>query len=225
VRIHFDSTKLDYTGYEDFFETNKLGDPGVHDDTFNNDNDASTDKFILLSYQDLAGQSWPNQPLPLDLITFLFSVKDDAPLGVVTRVNITKTEGQPNYAFAGIGSTLFIQTFNLDVDGNGVADALTDGLLIIRYVFGFRGDTLIEGALPQDCTRCTAQEIETYLGDNITQLDVDGNATADALTDGLLVIRYVFGFRGDTLIEGALPQDCTRCTAQEIETYLGLYMP
>ena len=51
-----------------------------------------------------------------------------------------------------------------DVDGNGENDALTDGILIIRYLFGFRGDTLVSEAVAPDCTRCTANEIEAYLG-------------------------------------------------------------
>ena len=34
----------------------------------------------------------------------------------------------------------------LDVDGNGQIDALTDGLMIIRYMFGLRGASLTPGA-------------------------------------------------------------------------------
>jgi hypothetical protein len=41
----------------------------------------------------------------------------------------------------------------LDVDGNGQIDALTDGLLILRYLFGLEGDTLIAGVVAQDATR------------------------------------------------------------------------
>jgi hypothetical protein len=52
---------------------------------------------------------------------------------------------------------------NADIDGNGVADALSDGILTIRYEFGFRGDSLTEGVVQLDCTRCTAEEIEPYL--------------------------------------------------------------
>ena len=32
--------------------------------------------------------------------------------------------------------------FTLDVDGNGKTEPLTDGLLIIRYLFGFTGEAL-----------------------------------------------------------------------------------
>jgi hypothetical protein len=52
---------------------------------------------------------------------------------------------------------------SLDVDGNGVKEPLTDGLLTLRYLFGFRGATLITGAVAGNCTRCTAVAIEAYL--------------------------------------------------------------
>ena len=55
------------------------------------------------------------------------------------------------------------ENLDVDVDGNGATDALSDGLLIIRYLFGFRGETLIAGAVGSDCSRCTAAEIEAYL--------------------------------------------------------------
>ena len=49
-----------------------------------------------------------------------------------------------------------------DVDANGVSDALTDRLLIIRYQFCFQGEVLIDGAVDPNCTRCTAEEISVY---------------------------------------------------------------
>ena len=35
----------------------------------------------------------------------------------------------------------------LDIDGDGESKPLTDGLLLIRYLFGFSGDSLISGAI------------------------------------------------------------------------------
>jgi DNA-binding beta-propeller fold protein YncE len=52
----------------------------------------------------------------------------------------------------------------LDVDGDGVVSPLTDGLLLLRYSFGFTGSTLITGAVDQAaCTRCTAEQIEAFI--------------------------------------------------------------
>jgi hypothetical protein len=61
---------------------------------------------------------------------------------------------------------IFAQRFgplDFDVDGNGATGALTDGLLTLRYLFGFRGATLVTGAVGAGCTRCDAPSIEAYL--------------------------------------------------------------
>jgi DNA-binding beta-propeller fold protein YncE len=51
-----------------------------------------------------------------------------------------------------------------DIDGDGSVDPLTDGLLLLRYSFGFTGPTLITGAVDLvNCTRCTAAAIEAFL--------------------------------------------------------------
>ena len=56
-------------------------------------------------------------------------------------------------------------------------------------------------------------------------LDIDGNNEVDALTDGLLILRYVFGLRGSVLIAGVVAQDATRTSAEDIEAYLGALIP
>ena len=56
-------------------------------------------------------------------------------------------------------------------------------------------------------------------------LDIDGNDQVDALTDGLIVLRYLFGLEGETLITGAVATDATRTSAEDIEAYLETIMP
>ena len=51
----------------------------------------------------------------------------------------------------------------IDVDGDGQFLPLTDGLLILRFAFGFTGNTLITGAVGPGCTRCDAPSITAYL--------------------------------------------------------------
>jgi hypothetical protein len=112
----------------------------------------------------------------------------------------------------------------LDIDGNGVTDSLTDGLLVLRYLFDFRGGALVAGAVDDEgCTTCTAPEIEAYLGSVLEQLDVDGDGEPEPLTDGLLIVRYLFGFRGAPLVADAVDTlDCTRCTPAMIEAHLDM---
>jgi hypothetical protein len=107
-----------------------------------------------------------------------------------------------------------------DVDMNGALAALSDGLLILRRLFGTGGSALVSGALGPGCTLCQPAAIAAYIDSMKGPFDVDGNGTADALSDGLLVLRYLFGFRGSALIGGAIGPGCTRCTAGTIEPYI-----
>jgi hypothetical protein len=115
----------------------------------------------------------------------------------------------------------------LDVDNNGNPDALTDGLLIIRHLFGIRDESLIANAVATNCSLCSAGEIKLFLDQCATTglLDIDGNGNVDALSDGLLSIRYLFGNRGQALIVDSVGDGCSRCTAVEIEDYLQRLVP
>ena len=63
----------------------------------------------------------------------------------------------------GVFAQRYGQPALLDIDGNGETEALTDGLLILRYLFGFTGATLVTGAVGTGCIRCDAPAIEAYL--------------------------------------------------------------
>ncbi|SVD67550.1 uncharacterized protein METZ01_LOCUS420404, partial [marine metagenome] len=110
--------------------------------------------------------------------------------------------------------------FSLDIDGDGKTGALTDGLLVLRYLFGFSGITLSDGAVSSSAVRTEAGDIVAYLSANVTELDVDGDGETDALTDGLMLLRYLFGFRDETLITDALSSSAVRTTSSEIEGYV-----
>ena len=110
--------------------------------------------------------------------------------------------------------------FDFDIDIDGETAALTDGLLVLRHLFGFEGTTLTSGAVTGTATRSDANTITSYLDTNEGHVDIDGNGSTEALTDGLLLLRYLFGFDGATLIEGAVGTDATRTTADEIKTYI-----
>jgi hypothetical protein len=112
----------------------------------------------------------------------------------------------------------------LDVDGNGAAEPLTDGLLILRFLFGFTGNALTQGAIGDGATR-TGPEIEEYLARAGAALDADGDDTLQALTDGILVLRFLFGFNGSVLVTGALDPDATRTAPADVAAFLDRLMP
>jgi len=63
----------------------------------------------------------------------------------------------------GVFAQRYLTIAVLDIDANGSVTPLTDALMVLRYVFGFRGSTLTGGAIGAGCTRCDAAAIEPYL--------------------------------------------------------------
>jgi hypothetical protein len=116
----------------------------------------------------------------------------------------------------------------LDIDGSNTAtkyDALTDGLLAIRYMLGLTGSSLTAGALGSTATRTDPSAIKAYLDANTWALDIDGDGNVDAPTDGLLILRYLLDFRGASLIQAAVATSAPRNTSAAIEAYLGVLTP
>lgn len=115
--------------------------------------------------------------------------------------------------------------FSFDVDESQAAQPLTDGLLVIRHLFGFSGDALTTGAVASLAGRAASESITGYLTDADIELDIDGNGKSEPLTDGLLLIRYLFGFSGEALISGAIGTGAERDTAEAVETYIKARVP
>ena len=118
-----------------------------------------------------------------------------------------------------------IPSGSIDLDGNENYDALTDGLLLLRGMFGLDGSALVTGTIASDAIYAESVDIESRIATLGDLADIDGNGEIDALTDGLLTLRYLFGLQGDTLINGVVAGDATRKTAEEIEAHLETLMP
>jgi hypothetical protein len=116
-------------------------------------------------------------------------------------------------------------SFSFDVDESQAAQPLTDGLLVIRHLFGFSGDALTAGAVAGLAGRGSSEDITVFLTDADAELDIDGNGKSEPLTDGLLLIRYLFGFSGDALISGAIGSGAERNTAAAVEAYIEARVP
>lgn len=115
--------------------------------------------------------------------------------------------------------------FPFDVDDNNLHNTLTDGILTLRYLAGFGGDALVAGAIGANASRTSATEIAGWLAPHRhSTLDVDGDGEGRALTDGILVLRYLAGFQGDALIAGAVNFDGSRTTASTIEAWLSQFI-
>ncbi len=55
-----------------------------------------------------------------------------------------------------------VQLATLDIDGDGTVDALTDGLLVVRYLLGLRNSALVANAVNACATR-DATAIQVHL--------------------------------------------------------------
>jgi hypothetical protein len=114
----------------------------------------------------------------------------------------------------------------LDLDGDGAAAPLSDGLLALRHWFGFDGLALTVGVIPLGALRSDPSKLGAHLDAcGASMLDVDGDGEVLPMTDGILLLRYLFGFGGEVLIEGAIGAACTRCNAVEIENHLASFGP
>lgn len=110
-----------------------------------------------------------------------------------------------------------------DLDGNRQVDALTDGITLARYLLGLRGDAMIQHSLaPENLRRNNAAAIvafiETYLPSGC--YDIDDNQQNDALTDGILLLRYLSDYQDEALIQHALGKHAKRINAPAVSEYL-----
>ena len=151
------------------------------------------------------------------LLTLSFSVLP-ADAGVLE--SDTSRHSASNSKLSESGNTLV----SVDVDGNGVFDPLTDGLLLLRWMFELRGDPLIAGVIAPNAEYTSSAEIDARILGLSNKLDVDNNGTIDALTDGLLILRYLFGITEEALIQGVVGAGSLRNTSTDIATYIDLLM-
>lgn len=116
-------------------------------------------------------------------------------------------------------------TNNWDFDKDGNVDALTDGLLLLRHSFGLRGLSLTDKAISKS-SQLVSENVQSNVANASTSFaDIDGSGNVDALTDGLILLRYLFGLNGEPLIDSAVSETATRRSLEEIVDYIDLYMP
>jgi hypothetical protein len=114
---------------------------------------------------------------------------------------------------------------SIDLDGNGQYDALTDGLLLLRGMFLLSGDSLISDAVASDAVYKTSDEVASRINMLGDLVDIDGNGSIDALTDGLVILRYLFNLRGDVLINDVIASDAMVKTAEDVEAKIEQLIP
>lgn len=75
-----------------------------------------------------------------------------------------------------------------------------------------------EDAFPFDSSRHHSE-------DQYATFDIDRSGSVDALTDGLILLRYFFGLRGENLVNDVVSLEATRTSVADIEAYIESHMP
>ena len=120
---------------------------------------------------------------------------------------------------------LQLLTRPLDLDSNGEYDALTDGLLLLRRMFGLTGDALVSGVIADNSPYPYPDDVERHFNILDDLVDIDGDASIDALTDGLVTLRYLFGLRGEVLVDDVISNNASRKSSAEVEARIELLVP
>jgi IgA Peptidase M64/Divergent InlB B-repeat domain len=114
---------------------------------------------------------------------------------------------------------------SLDIDSNGKLEAHADGLLAMRYLRLGTLQNTVNGAIGTLAARTGSGAVTQYIENILPALDVDDDGELRANTDGLLIVRYLLGFRGNALVaNGAIGASATRNTPALVETYLQTLM-
>ena len=221
LRMHYDSSVLSFVTFDSVLESDNISAFGPIQDTQDIDNDSSTDQYISASWASLY-LDWPGG-LPADLFNAIFEVSNNETLSQ-TDINFSAISTTAGYEFSAEPYNLNIIAGSWDFDGNGAVDALTDGLLLLRHAFGLSGSALTDYAVSPDSPN-TATEIETHMNRIMSIADIDGDGSIDALSDGLLLLRYAFELRGEMLISNVISPDAMRKSAADIEAYIDAHMP
>jgi hypothetical protein len=226
MRVHFDSSLLSFKEVTDLIDQDIIvNGEGPFSDDVNYDNDPLTDQYMLFGWASLYN-NWPNRELPTVLMNIAFDVSDTIDIDVTpsTNINFTDSSFTAGYEFSANSYVLEFQRATWDFDGDGNADALTDGLMMIRYLFGLRAELVTFSAMSDNST-LSPEEVIAEIEAALDIMDIDADGEFNALTDGLLLLRYLFGLRDDSLTNGAVGADATRSSNEDIQNYLESHMP
>lgn len=224
-RIHYNSAFLSFNQNIINIDNDIVVNEGPFEDDQDYDNNSATDKYLTLAWASVNG-NWPEVDLPATLLSVKFNVLEIAETDTLesTRISFSAISVSSGYDFEAINYDMDVLAATWDFDGNGQVDALTDGLILLRYTFGLTGETMTKGAVAPDSPFSSSQ-VQDEVIKALIIADIDKDGQVDALTDGLILLRYLFGLTGDPLIAGVISYGAERSSAQEIEDYITKFIP
>lgn len=179
------------------------------------------DRLLLSMAQRPVDQRRWSKTLPLQLGTLNFRVVESVEINdSITGLQWVPHQQSEGFGFAADRPDLVAgRSWSLDLDGDGSVDPLSDGLMVMRFLMGLRGDALINKALSSGADRTAPAAIEDWIIQGIDQglLDVDADGATTALGDGLLLLRSMFGVSGAALLDKSLSPQSPLLAGYRIE--------
>ena len=197
LRVHYNSQYIESLVIDDLLLVDLVAVDAVSmPDSADFDDDPLTDSYMNIAWATTSGgSSWPGGS-PVKLFDMKVSFSESVTANTKIHIRFTSSSTHPGYGFSSVPIKTTVNVNSLDIDGNGKPDALSDGLLILRSLFGLTDDALIQNAVATDAISHRHQQYRSRINNLGDFLDIDGNGAVDPLSDGLLILRYLFGIRG-----------------------------
>ncbi len=202
TKLHWDTALIaarnsNFAGYGDWRLPSKQELESLVDDTCSspaiNDavfpNTASTETWTSTTQYLGATAAW----------TVDFSIGSNGSAGKYGSSYVAVRQVRGGQAFDGV------HLCDLDVNGDGSVTAGNDGVLLLRFMLGMRGASLVAG-VPLGVARPDATAVEAFIGSS-DQYDVFGqpSAPANAMQDGLVLLRLMYGVPDAALLTAIAP--------------------
>jgi hypothetical protein len=159
----------------------------------------NSDPYTVFGAEKLANFTWPNYRGLLTEVRFSTTLR----YGTATTLNAA-VFSRPTARFTPDAQTASLWHFS-EGSGSVVADAAGNSPAQVRFT--------VDEAMPAWSTD------SPFPAAALCALDIDGNGSTDASTDGVLIVRHLLGLSGGSLISGAIGSGATR-DATAIATYI-----
>ena len=236
--MHFDADQVRSFGLDTGANLYSYGLFGVNNvwqvDTMNFDGDLTTTHYVTVTWLNYLSGFWP-EVLPLsNVLTLNFVPRSSLHTEPVPylSVNFSLIENVE------VGDNVYgLETGNrngpwgkmeiplmslgaLDIDGDGEVKTFADGIMLVRKLFSLETDTRFTSNSGLFTKYDDSEARLALRAAHHSLLDVDGDGSVGGSTDGLMLLRRMLGFEGSALIKGAVNENATRSSAEEIAAYI-----
>jgi formylmethanofuran dehydrogenase subunit C/murein DD-endopeptidase MepM/ murein hydrolase activator NlpD len=222
-KLYFNSQLLQWNQVTNLISTGLLGGMDtVFEDTDDSDNNPLTDSYLQVTWFDLSS-NWPGESGEVKLFDIELTLLQD--LGEDTTVlNVVGDDAGISTGYKVVSDpinvAMILNSFTLDINGDGKVSLPIDGFIILRSMVGFPASALASNDDMFDASR-TRDEMADLLNNAKTDLslDINGDGKVSLPIDGFIILRHMVGFPASSLASDEDMTDATR-TKDEMKRYM-----